>query len=634
MKLRIGLLVVLCAACGRPSNSLLQKDQINISSISADDLTSEKDREKKEWINKVSKVLRLGAGLSHKDDLQKLMSMNREDIVAYFMNDPLFGESVLDFNLYFFGMKNGGLRDFGGNYTDKLGRYKDRVFDVPAAITAAREILKPNGNYLRLLDYEQPLYLTTKDRIFESPDPTMTKEQFSEFAKSIWIQRIDEMIALAEDGIEKNREKLCALIYPRSDGPITAPRYFGMPFNLFSLLRAAPKGVGTFYFPCPFPEYPFVSDSLEQMKIYRERAVALLSLIESLDNKIYQVKYVTDLKETDLKFYGIENNSVQMTRGLYNQLQNSSTNYNRRRAAYILKRYFCDDLTPINVVIPDEHSGGRHGSEASCQACHYKLDPMAGFFKDLGYGGYDFTPTNNLIRFDDMTVLERDEYQKEWKAAPASSREWNIGYIRSSEYESKNVYGETMGDLFKIIQTAPEVKRCIVKRSAEYILGENQVIDAGYLNHLSDEFEETAKKNSNQAMKKIWTQLLVSKTFSEPDRQTDQCYDYAPGESPAGKPPCRVAYLLQKNCVQCHGSTNSFGRLDLSKWIKLDSGKMSFPHLDKNGKQKAQKQTMDAILYRLTVGNSDLRMPLKMYMDNGDREQLVLWSEKVLKGTL
>ena len=44
-------------------------------------------------------------------------------------------------------------------------------------------------------------------------------------------------------------------------------------------------------------------------------------------------------------------------------LGNSSTNFNRKRSAYVLKRFFCDDLIPIGFETPQEHVGGAHGSQ-------------------------------------------------------------------------------------------------------------------------------------------------------------------------------------------------------------------------------------------------------------------------------
>ena len=38
-------------------------------------------------------------------------------------------------------------------------------------------------------------------------------------------------------------------------------------------------------------------------------------------------------------------------------LKNSSTNYNRRRGAYLLKHFFCDDLTPVGFDDPQQHVG-------------------------------------------------------------------------------------------------------------------------------------------------------------------------------------------------------------------------------------------------------------------------------------
>ncbi|MGE3974169.1 MAG: hypothetical protein AB7F59_06560 [Bdellovibrionales bacterium] len=582
---------------------------------------------KKEWINKVARLLRNGAALSHKDDLAKLMMFSRQEIIEFFMKDPRFSESILDFNLFFFGYKNESLRLYDDRYPDVGGRYRDTIFDAPAAITAAREVAK-NGNYLKLLDYRHPQYLNTQDRLFISPDKTKTDQEYREYARNSWLGLVDQLAAIAETGIEANRVELCKLVYPDPKSVVLGPRYFGMPIGVFNMLRNAENSWGSFYLACNFPEIPFALNTLEKIRQLKAMAPEYLKMIDSLHSSVYNPRLVTELKELDFNIFKVQNESVQLSRNLYVNIPNSSTNFNRKRASFILKRYFCDDLTPINVVQPETHGQGRHSSETSCQSCHYKLDPMAGYFRDLGYGGYSWAYTNE-IRFDDMVVIPKGPYLEEWKAPAGSGRTWNVGYIRSTQYPEKNVYGDNVEDLFKTIKDAPETKACIVKRATQYLLGEEQILDAGYLEYLTKAFATEAQTNSSQALKGLWTRLLLSKTFEMADPNSNECYDYAPGDHPAGKPPCKVAFIFEKNCTQCHGVSSS---LNLSQWIKLPSGEMNFPHKKQNGQYYSQKESLTSILDRLTQTNADLRMPLNKYMTNADREVLVLWAEKMLAG--
>ena len=62
--------------------------------------------------------------------------------------------------------------------------------------------------------------------------------------------------------------------------------------------------------------------------------------------------------------------------------------------------------------------------------------------------------------------------------------------MRSPRWEDQNSYGETLGDLSKIIRSAPEAKRCLMKRLFEYMTAENQTIDGGYLDHLTRDVRE------------------------------------------------------------------------------------------------------------------------------------------------
>ncbi|MEY4066711.1 MAG: hypothetical protein RIR26_2919, partial [Pseudomonadota bacterium] len=155
----------------------------------------------------------------------------------------------------------------------------------------------------------------------------------------------------------------------------------------------------------------------------------------------------------------------------YQSHPNSSTNFNRKRAAAVLKRYFCDDLIPLQVVLPSAglgHAEGRHASDPACQSCHYKLDPMAGFFRSRGVVGLEFVnpneeqrrfleesrkdlrlppeiPVGQFLVFDDQAVVSRDDldrYLGSWRFSSSTNKpagaEWNVGFIRSAIQPEQN----------------------------------------------------------------------------------------------------------------------------------------------------------------------------------------------------
>ena len=209
-------------------------------------------------------------------------------------------------------------------------------------------------------------------------------------------------------------------------------------------------------------------------------------------------------------------------------LGNSSTNFNRKRSAYVLKRFFCDDLIPIGFETPQEHVGGAHGSQTSCFACHHKLDPMAGFFRSYGAYFFDYSRSPDII-FDDLANKDRALYEAVWKAADKTQPAWNIGYIRSARWQRYNSYGTSMADLSRILRTAPEVKRCLVKRLHEYVVAEDQTIDRGYLDYLTREFEAEAAVSSSTAVKNTIVRLLQSAAYEQRNADPKQCYDVRTG---------------------------------------------------------------------------------------------------------
>ena len=179
---------------------------------------------------------------------------------------------------------------------------------------------------------------------------------------------------------------------------------------------------------------------------YYEKLIAELNAIDQryAGRSPLAVAHVTDLDTVRLSTGDIEGR--QYGEELFRLIQNSSTNRNRKRAAWALKRFFCDDLTPINVEAASSHVGGQHGSDPACYSCHYKLDPMAGYFRELGFSGVSFASSPQMF-FDDGANASRVDYGKPWKAAPETGREWNVGYIRSTTDDKLNTFGSNFTDL-------------------------------------------------------------------------------------------------------------------------------------------------------------------------------------------
>src|SRR5205085_2737043 len=94
---------------------------------------------------------------------------------------------------------------------------------------------------------------------------------------------------------------------------------------------------------------------------------------------------------------------------------------------------------------------------------------------------------------------------------------------------------------------------------------------------------------------------------------------------------CKVSYVLEKNCVGCHGSATPVADLDLSAWIQLSDGTFNFPHLNAQGVQRPRADTFKMIDERMTTGDPDRRMPFARYIESDDQLQIVSWIEQQLK---
>lgn len=585
------------------------------------------------WLEKVGQLLLHGETLSS-SDLLHFVSMTRQAVLDELMTRPSFIETTADFGLFFLGFRTN--RPF--YFTDFVSG-ESPSSEYAAAVHAAREVAR-NGNFLTLLDNEQPLYLssldppTLPDRLKDPmPDPAAPPPTPAEKRTKIRVEmtRIWDETEAATTAADRDFGKFCQLLFSNDGGNLV--RNYGLPIDMSFRVRFSSTGpLVTGLRECnspanQTPQGPDWAALNATVKRMRAEMLAAFDLADSLIVKSYAPKVALDLVEMDGGSLGVSATSAALGPiAFWNRIQNSSTNYNRRRASYVLKRYFCDDLTPINVQIPADHAGGQHGSDPSCQSCHYKLDPMAGFFRNIGFLGVDLTGTPTML-FDDNASKPIDEFAKAWAAPAGSSRAFNVGFIRSNIREAANSYGSSMQDLFAIIKTAPEVRQCLVRRLYEYYVSPTQAFDVGYLEYLTARFNETAASSgSSAAYRTVVSTLLTSNGFGQADPISAQCYDYAPGDNPLGKPPCQVAAILQRNCASCHKGESSAAGLNLSVWQKNERGEFSFPHRN----IQDRKVTLAAVLERITTGDEHKRMPLKMDMPPADLEKLFKWVNQVL----
>ena len=569
--------------------------------------TSEDVWSKRAWMDKAARTLLYGTAGMDDAMVNTLGGLPRDQIVDKLMEDPRFSTTVLDFNQFFLGIKqNSAIVD--GNFFLAGSR--------GAAFSAFD--FSHGGNYFSLFDwnFEPRSILSPWAKVRPDNDGNDRKFHF-EKAKSILQNALDEL------NQESDPKKFCQ-IYQRG--------YVGSEFFYAGLVDA------NVFFSLLYSKLsPSCSQALLSSKdaLISDVQRALADLIEfeaAIDKAAAKTADVANLVlvSSPRTSYGgyFENFDERM----WSKLQNSSTNYNRKRSAYILKTFFCDDLTPLKIVAPAAHANDRHASDPSCAACHYKLDPMAGFFRTRGLGGRSYPLEDNQIQFDDSRVLQGAEYAKyldTWKAPPDSGRIWDVGFIRSADQPQLNSYGETLEDLFKIIKTAPETKTCLTRRLAEYTLGIKQTYDGGWIKYLAQNFIDGSMPDapngaSSAAFKKNMKAMVLSNAFIKEDPSAAECYDFAPG-APASQLPCQISFIIQKECATCH-SNGGGGGLDLTQWAKRPDGHLWFSHKDpvtQGNLPFIESQTR--LLNALSSSDVDERMPLNKAMDAIERATLFKW---------
>ncbi len=621
-----GILLIFSSACsntvsGTRVDSPKSKSRWSLTQDRLEAVPGSPDWAKKTWILKVSRALRAGAGLRPDEKLDDLVKLEDSQIVDHFLNDPQFLESVLDFNLHWLGFKSNIYRRPDGMLNMDLVTFAN-------AVQSVKEVAK-QGDYLKILDLRPPVFM---EPLSEPRREDADKEVPAEPLRARYFQKIldtgDELIAMAEANPSESVPDFCKRIANKLGEQQYAFLAAGVSGNFVFSNLFHPEWYGPVSSRCIFSDDLSPIDWAATFRNIKKKNAAFIQQMPAFVPDNYQIKGLADFRALDLRAMGISKPSPYFAPfAISLKLTNSSTNRNRKRAAYILSRFFCDDLTPIDVEDSGHGGGGEvHASDHTCQACHYKLDPMAGFFKDYGRQFTEYSAASSIV-FDDQARADLASYQKPWLNPEGSERKWNIGYVRSITKPKLNSYGESLDDLFKVLHEAPEVKRCMMTRMFEYYVDEGQVLDPNYRDWLAQSFTETAETNSTRAFKESVARLVQSKTFREEDPSPDQCYDFAPGSGPAvdGFPPCLPAAIIQRNCVSCHFDTDQEVKgLDLSSTTLLN-GERTFVHVDEHGVQRTRKDTLQRILERLSSSDPEKRMPQNKYMDAVEREKLYLW---------
>ncbi|MBX9766383.1 MAG: hypothetical protein K2X47_03850, partial [Bdellovibrionales bacterium] len=507
------------------------------------------EAEKLWWIDRVSRRLRYQQGLIAGDPVQDWLSKTDEEIVDLLMADPRFSYTVMDFHLGFL-----------GRHIDRIGSTENvlnpDVFRYPQMLSAVRGVMGVSA-YEQFFSYRQPLYvpMLTAPAAMTPEDRKLTPKELRNKRSRDIQNRFSILIRdLEAGGATADTTAACG----RAGQIFNRMGNLGLPIEFSQKLSLSPNWFLPVTAACT--EKKSADVVIAGLKKAASQTQKLFDQWHQFEPEVYHPRFPHEVQslQADLG----EVHDVVFDKDLKTQLTNSSTNYNRKRGAYILARYFCDDLTPINVVDDGRPGSGKHGTQQSCQACHFKLDPMAGFFRNLGRGMMDFSGSSEII-FDDAAKKPLTEYfdASNWKAEAKTGRTWEVGYVRSLQFPQRNQYGESLEDLFEIIRDSSEVRSCLVKKMYEYFVGHPQLVEAGYLESLEKAF--SGPQGVAKGFKAVAKAVLLGRAVREQDPEPDQCYDFGDRFNPKTSPPCVVSGTLHKNCASCHGPATQMAGLDV-----------------------------------------------------------------------
>lgn len=591
----------------------------------ADQAADVTELDKVEWLDKAAKVLRNGDGLGPRDDVARLSAMTKEEVIDLWMADPRFGDAVLAFNLYYL---NRGIeqvkRRTGNGYT-----YDNTIFDFPQAVLSARAVLE-DGDYFSIFASTPPL--------FSAPPATGT---------SLSRATVMADMTSAIDAVATTRPEACQRYAQAGLTATNALRLLGFS----PAIKIRQRWLNPVNAKCTDP----TGTSGEVQASMRVVAAAIDRIWAQSEapSSAVEVQSIRDLRSISANVPELPELYPTLGDTFFRALPVSSTNFQRKRSAFMLKTYFCDDLTPLSIPSEtptedagadgsagdggtDTHTNGNaHASNPTCQACHYRLDPMGALFRNIGAGGADFTGAGK-IQFDDNVTFsgtDLDRYLSQWQNPDGS---WRAGYYvigRDGKPERERAWldsdGDTLKGLWSYLPRSKVAKSCLTRKLASFVLGAGQVYDREWLGQISADF--TPGPGSAKGFKEVVKALLLSTTFGLHDPKAGTCYDLPTGAGP-NRSPCAIAHVVSENCAGCHASVDGPGHLDFTQWRDIGDGVFSWAHLDANGAQLPRDESLRRILARITASDPNVRMPLLRAMSEDDHKTLRIWITSTLEG--
>lgn len=591
--------------------------------------------EKSSWLEKVVAALRAGEGIGPDDDVDAMLAKSDTEIVDDLFADTRFGDTALSFNLYFLGRSVNKLKS--KNPGQDSYTYDSGAFASPQALASAQAVVN-NGDFFELFSREPALISNPLGKPRDTIGVVMSDTEIRKKIKDETAQLFIEVLAafqppVAGDPLVKDAgcNALSSNLYKVSQ----ALEEFGFSYELANTIAQKWTNPLIGYDPpgaCDKVDIS-VQEIVTKTQSLRDSVMSMMADMISAPTNV-SIKGVKDLMV--LSYDAPEGagtlSEPLTTMGFWNNLKNSSTNFNRKRSAYVLRTYFCDDLTPINVEIPASHAGNAHASDPACLACHYKLDPMAGLFRYNGQNGADYKAAASYV-FDDFKSIADQEYTDflgNWKNEQGG---WKVGYYVGLNKPHSRWKGDQLSDLWEFFKQSKEVKQCLVRRMAEYFMGPDQVYDAGWLDEISKNLKPGI--DSSGQFKAVVKSLVTSNTFKQADPLAGKCYDYDSASAVGNAEetaPCEIAYLIKKRCAGCHGDASDLG-VDFTTWKKLDDGNYGFVHLNENrDAQLSKTASLKLILERITSTDSAFKMPQGGAMTELEKQTLYKWLDKEISG--
>jgi hypothetical protein len=196
--------------------------------------------------------------------------------------------------------------------------------------------------------------------------------------------------------------------------------------------------------------------------------------------------FPTDKFPQDLAFAGDDPRVAgALTTGRFiGRYGNTAVNKNRRRAAAIFRIFLCDDMKAVVVsekdgqdgildrVFPDQPEGmpgpsvrgdQRHGADAACFKCHYKLDPMGRTFQSTGLNLSPFASPGALVYTTDAG-------------------------------RKVDLPGRGIGEVAQAITEQPEYVQCQVRRFWNWFIGDDIDISSSTMAELESKFNEVHRQ--------------------------------------------------------------------------------------------------------------------------------------------